>query len=412
MIYRPNMSESHIPQPSAGSSAPATLVDSAADGAVGPAVSRNELPPAPSQEGVLAMGELNMVDPYLYKQMIQVANFTWSTRDEPNKLLWYMAVQPSSFNKILAHLSRIYVSWVGSVEVSFKIAGTGFHAGWLKFVHLPPSIHPTDVAGRPFEHTVHPWVAADPKELALASLVVRDIRRTHFHYARTPNEGTRVDDIGGYIACFVSQNLNTSSTGSQNIQVNVYTRLNPDFRFMWLRSPVDDIVEKQQEMPDVLKYMLDFKINYGSQFLLTSVPIPVEKILILPSTLKQLTTGVYNCFSLTGEPMSKFDTKDWQYESKHMTFKWKENSSDNTTWYLHNPTPYWSGMPGSKTWGCATGNAITQTNGCSLYVYKIDGLDYEMRVKPADPTNFGPGDEMRVFLDYTNSETWNITELV
>lgn len=295
------MSQQHIPQPDAV--APGEQVSSVDTAA--PMTSIETTSPSPSQDIFPAVGEFNALDPYFYNQDRRLVTIPWSTSDETGKMLWYIPLNPLQMDENLAYFCKAYLAWVGDFVFMFKIAGTGFHAGMLTFVKLPPTVHPTKVQD-PKLYSYFPWDGADPKLLQCGGLYGRDIRPIKYHYMRKQANLPEDYYMGGYLACFVDLPLATSATGNPTINVAVWIKCAPSFRVSWMLP-----VKLQQDLPSVmappvLSWMLSFR-QHNPKFILSSAPITMEKVIVFPAATKVLNNGIYNCSKLNGDGMSQFD---------------------------------------------------------------------------------------------------------
>lgn len=290
------MSQAHIPQPNSQSSAPAEAFDSTADAPHGPTVAGIGVPAGPPQEIPVHTGAQNTFDITIHRQFIPMDTVTWSTAQVKGTLIWFTPVHPSRANPILSYLTPLYNAWGGPLEYNFKIAGTGFHAGAIAIVRIPPNRHPSEFTS-PSQWGPFEYVVMDPKMLEVASLEVSDQRPIAYHY--NPLNLQDSYSFGGYLAMYVLVPLNTSSTGSQTIAIQVFNRPGATFQFSQLITP--SIGSPQVKIPQELDQYLSFSKND----VLANMPIWVESLYIQPSTTKQVKT-VYNCFSLTGEPLSKY----------------------------------------------------------------------------------------------------------
>lgn len=300
---------SHIPQPA--TTAPSEQVLSTDENIGSAGVSGIDLPDVKPAESMIHVGQVNALDPILYSQQIFSATFPWNTKDEPGKCLWFTEITPLKANKILATLASIYNCWTGGIEFMFKVAGTGFHAGAVTIVKIPPNFHPSEFSGTK-DWSAFPWQLYDPKMLEVCSVIARDQRPVTYHYTNAPNGQPDSWDIGGWLAVYVDMSLNTSSSGSQTIQVNVWAKPAPDFRFLQLRIPRDDIKNDNMLMPTALTNALDFSAYIKSVEHIASAPRICDKLVILPALTKQLNQGLYNCYDLNGFPLSTF-TQSAQY---------------------------------------------------------------------------------------------------
>lgn len=208
------------------------LVDSAEAGT--PLVSGIASAPANSAAEIVPhTGQANNYDPYLNEQFIVTANLTWSTSQLPGTLLWSSRIHPDECNVFVSHISKMYNAWAGSLDFRVKIAGTGFHAGALFLVRLPPNIDPASLLTlediTPFEYAI-----VDPKILDPIDRNVMDQRPILYHY-RNPADPNDPNSFGGHFCIYVGIQLNTSSSGATNISLQVSTRAGMDLVFSQIR---------------------------------------------------------------------------------------------------------------------------------------------------------------------------------
>lgn len=186
-----------------------------------------EIKPSNSSELLSHVGVMNTIDPYLHENYISKANFTWNTAQLPGTCLWYAKIHPDECNELVAYITKIYNAWVGSIEFKIKIAATGFHAGSLVCVRLPPNIHPNDVTN-PNQFTTFPHTQIDVKTLETFTKDIMDQRQMLFHYR--DDDPKLYTSFGGYYAVYVMLPLSTSSTGATQVNCNVWSRAGSDFR--------------------------------------------------------------------------------------------------------------------------------------------------------------------------------------
>lgn len=345
--------ESHIPQPE--SVAPTQQFTSVETAPHGPSVSL-EVPGIPPTEAVTHLGELNNIDNFFYEQDIHAATFNWTTRDEPGKLLWYIPISPQAMNKALSYISKLYIGWAGDFLITFKIAGTAFHAGNMVVVAFPPSEHPTKYAGSK-NYTMFPWCAADPKTLEIMTITARDKRPMAYHYTDGFDfaGGESNLNIGGYIAAFVDLQLNTSSSGSQAIQVQVWSKCAPNFKFVFFRPPTIEILPGQVEVPPMLEYYLNFSLQSTNQnFIMSSNAIVARKLVAFSSDTKELTSGFYNTYNVEGEYTKEVVFKtDFYLPDEPNIYTVKSNSTSAGVKTIRT-APFWEYHPNKETsWALA-----------------------------------------------------------
>lgn len=232
------MSQAHIPQPDA-TQAPAEQFGSTEAAPHGSTISGIGNPGPPPTEVIQHTLAHNAIDPIIYQQFIFNSVFTWSTSDARGKLLWSMPINPTAWNPVMARLATLYNCWGGGVEIDCKIAGTGFHAGCLVFVRIPPNRTAEEFSGN-YSWSAFEWYKLDPKTLEVATFRFGDQRQVNYHYTVKEGNDPKSWDIGGTIACFVDLGLNTASTGTNQIEVEIFTRPAQDFVFNQLVIPSVD----------------------------------------------------------------------------------------------------------------------------------------------------------------------------
>lgn len=171
---------------------------------------------------------------YLKKQHISLQRFTWSTSQLPGTLLVNIPITPLRANNIISYLSGIFNAWNGGLEYQAKVAGTGFHAGALGIARIPPNIDPSSLK-TVSQFTAFEYSVIDPKTLEAISKHIPDQRPIMYHYMS--DDFSDPNNIGGYFVIFVILQLNTSSTGTNQIDVEIFNKLAPDFRFIQVIPP-------------------------------------------------------------------------------------------------------------------------------------------------------------------------------
>jgi len=245
------------------------------------------VPVAPSQpEAEAHVGNTGMLDPIFYQQFVSLTQFVWSTTQPPGTLLWSTAISPKKSTRNLKHISQMYNLWVGGFDYQLKVGGTGFHAGALAIVRLPPNIAPETLV-TPADFSVFEYTIMDPKTLEAMAKNVCDQRRNFYHNMNEPENS--VDAIGGYIGVYVWLQLNTSSTGTSQIDVSVATRCAPDFAFLQMRN----IVDSGPTVDDGVKYAALFENK--TLHINPYTGVPVTNLIINASTK----TKIENINSMT-----------------------------------------------------------------------------------------------------------------
>lgn len=192
-------------------------------------------PHAPTIEGVRhANVDSGEIMSYLKKQNRALTRFTWSSSQLPGTILFSTPVTPLRGNENVAYLAKMFNLWVGGMDYETKVAGTGFHAGAIGMVRIPPNIDPYTLKTVQ-QFTAFEYSLIDPKNLEAVTNCVSDQRTTMYHYMS--EDFSEPNNIGGYFVIFVFLQLNTSSTGTNQIDVQVFNKLAPDFRFIQVVPP-------------------------------------------------------------------------------------------------------------------------------------------------------------------------------
>lgn len=165
-------------------------------------------------------------------------------------------MHPSRVNPLVAYISEIYNTWGGGIEFNFKVAGTGFHAGALAFVRIPPNVSPQQFSS-PTEWGAFEYVVMDPKTLEVLSIDVMDQRQLNFHFMKMDEKDPT--SFGGYIACYVLIPLNTSSTGTQQIAIQAFARPGATFTMNQIIMP--GIRSSEQPQPIELITAINTGLN-------------------------------------------------------------------------------------------------------------------------------------------------------
>lgn len=227
---------------------------------------------------------------YVKSQHISLRNVTWSTSQLPGTLLMSIPITPLRANSVVAYLSGIFNAWNGGLEYQAKVAGTGFHAGSIGIARIPPNIDPKTLQTKE-QFTVFEYSVIDPKTLEAFSKHIPDQRPIMYHYMS--DDFTDPNNIGGYFVIFVIQQLNTSSTGTNQIDIEVFNKLAPDFRFIQVVPPT----LPNQPIVDPDKWSTLFSIPNLHSSALFDMPITAMRI-EAAGTVSNARTGMVN---LAGE---------------------------------------------------------------------------------------------------------------
>lgn len=246
------MSQVNAPQPTPSGGA-AEVFDSTIEPAA-PTVSSTGLPGPTPAEGAIHAGTINGIDPYLRSQYIATSTPTWSTAMAPGTLVFSKPIHPQSSHQYLAHLSKMYNVFVGGIDYVIKVCGTGFHAGALMVVRIPPNYKPQEIS-KLEDITAFEYKIIDPKTLEVVSQTVIDQRNVMYHYL--PLDLDDYQSFGGHFAIYVNVPLNTSSSGSSQIAVQIFERPSVNFSFLQLR-PLD-LISPSFRVPAQLEHALNFR---------------------------------------------------------------------------------------------------------------------------------------------------------
>lgn len=304
------MSQSHIPQPAAG--APDEVFDSVSSQAVQPVISALGNPAGPPQEIPMHTGQQNTFDTKVHMQWVPIDTIIWSVNQPTGVLLWKRPIHPSFSNNLLSYLTGIYNTWGGSLDYRFKVAGTGFHAGAIAIVRIPPNRNPEEF-NTPSLWGAFEYLVIDPKTLETESVGVSDQRPIAFHYFpfREDNPLT----FGGWIAMYVLIPLNTSATGSQQIAIQSFCKPGMNFQLSQLIMPSAN-TEVVPFPPENRDYFDNFNTSA-----ITTAPLLCDTIIFEPDTVIE-SFFVANCYSIDGKPMSKWNRThpQWNEADKDITF--------------------------------------------------------------------------------------------
>lgn len=257
-------------------------------------------PEPPRSEPQRHVGVSNSYDRTLNMQNVFTAEFTWSTNDQSGTVLWYTELHPRRMSPPMQHLASMYTYWAGDVFYTVKIAGTAFHAGALTMVEVPPSIHPTTLAGTK-DYTIYNWVMIDAKNPSLEGFRIRDVRQGAFHYIDRDAESLSTIDIGGYLMLVVDMPLNTSSTGTQQISVQIWSKPADNFQLLKLRMPSQTTKKPEVKAPLFLDHILNLP-TYGYMGVKSpTFDASLTKLVVRPSTIKVSTVNLAGHYSLDGK---------------------------------------------------------------------------------------------------------------
>lgn len=217
-----------------------------ADGGVGPN----------NMEAPMHAGSMNTFDSKYYTHWMALSTFSWDVSMSPAQLLWSTPIHPDKSHQWLAWDAKKYYIWAGGFDYSIKVAGTGFHAGSVMIVRIPPGYSP-DQFRTITDLFQFDWKQMDPKTLEVVSLGVMDQRNIMYHYF--PLDLKDKNSFGGHIAVYVVMPLATSGSGVTSINLLVMTRPSRNFT-------MDQLVPIRVEAPMLSKpFNLEFALDFTKQ---------------------------------------------------------------------------------------------------------------------------------------------------
>lgn len=279
-------------------SAPTTHIESTQEAPHGQSVSGIGHDGAGPEEAMLHTGAFNSIDIYMRMQFLALASFAWTTQQAPGTLLWQAPIKPQNSHQFIRHLALMYNTWVGGFDYNIKVCGTGFHAGALAIVRLPPNIQPSSVTS-PADFTAFEYIIIDPKTLEVVTEHIIDQRRTMYHYMND----TGMESSGGYIAVYVLVQLNTSSTGSQQIAVQVLTRPSQQFNFFQIK-PIESKGGPDPE-PDEPRALAE-AFNVGGDCLNSTAIFTdeIKRFTVMPKSQANPLASQAGCYKFSGAPVN------------------------------------------------------------------------------------------------------------
>lgn len=289
------MSSTNAPQPDAAVNAAAEVFDSTVTPSQGQ-VSQDQGQGANNAEGPMHAGTINTIDQYFFMQFIALTSFIWDTSMSPGQLVWSIPIHPTFVHQFMAHLSKMYNAFVGGFDFSITVAGTGFHAGKLMIVRLPPNIRPESLR-TVADITAFPYMVIDPKTLETVVKSAMDQRNVMYHYL--PYNANDPQTFGGYLAIYVLLPLNTSSTGATQISVQVLSRPARDFMFTQIRPINPDVTNIYK--PVEIEQALDFTTDKTNPIFATSL---TGFTAYTAKDVRQLTSQTFNCVRMDGKAMN------------------------------------------------------------------------------------------------------------
>lgn len=154
------------------------------------------------------------------KQFVYTGTYTWSTTDQPGKVLHVFPIHPEACNKYTDHVYQMFNVWTGGQKARIRIIGTAFYGGGLYFVRIPPNYTIEQVNAMDLSsYTAFPHADMDPKNLSSIDLDLPDYRIGHFHQG--PLELSNPQSFAGWLAIVVNARLVTQSPEISSIDLRV-----------------------------------------------------------------------------------------------------------------------------------------------------------------------------------------------
>jgi len=253
--------------------------------------------PAPPNEITAYATQANVIDPILYENFMSVALVQWTTAMLPGTLLWYTPVHPKFANQYIQYITALYNTWAGGMQYKIKVAGTGFHAGALAMVKLPPNVKPSSLGGSQ-DWEVFGYEIFDPKDISMETRSANDQKPLMYHYTGDFNEDDP-NSFGGYICLFVKMGLQTSSTGTNQIGIQIWNRLDMDFMVAQMR-PINSVESRPGDAAQLL--FPEAKELYEGMLW----PAPVNALNVKPSSEVRNTTACYGAVRFDGTELSTY----------------------------------------------------------------------------------------------------------
>lgn len=292
---------SHIPQPTGDGENLQTEFHSTQLQPNAPTLAPIETPTPNTREVQAAAGEEVTIPDYFYKQWRRVATLEWTTNDPVGKMLWSADVSPLTLDPALAWQMALFHAWGGDFDIMVRAVGTGFHAGQMALVSVPPGIELGDI-NNPLDYTLYPYEVLDVKKLEPIAFPIRDRRNVKYHYMKRTTGPPGIQDIGGKVAVFVDTPLTTSATGVQKISIAIWAKCASNFRVAYVRNPLTHVPVQEAYVPDVLIKALNASwfnpFNNGLGFLST--------INIMPKTTVKLTKYYANMVNMDGKVVGEY----------------------------------------------------------------------------------------------------------
>lgn len=236
--------------------ADAGLLTSSTDGT--PAVVSNEEIP---QQNLLPsyasrIGTLQDLDTYIRTHYIQIAKLNWNTTQLEGTILYTNQIHPLRSNKIIKHLYKIFNTWTGGLDYKIKIAATGFNAGAIIVLRVPPNIDITKL--KTVENMTHfPHIIIEAKTLEMPTVEFIDQLRFFFHYTNKFDTNDP-DTFGGHFIIGVWSPLVAVGSGPSSVNIVISNKASESFSFAQIIPP--DMMDQEISIDyEFYKMLLNFK---------------------------------------------------------------------------------------------------------------------------------------------------------
>lgn len=174
----------------------------------------------------------NYVDGFLHQHFILSRTVTWSNSQPPGTILAEFRVDPRQSNNLVKYIAKMYNAWSGQLQLAAKICGTGFHAGAIALIKIPPNV---DYKGKTMQQlTCFPYILMDPKNQEVEGFDMSDQRNVMYHWF---SDDQAKQTFGGTVVVMVYVTLTLASSGSTSIAIAFSQRLGPDFQFYQMIDP-------------------------------------------------------------------------------------------------------------------------------------------------------------------------------
>ncbi|AAG42492.1 capsid [Walrus calicivirus] len=151
----------------------------------------------------------------------------WSTTEAQGKILFSQALSPE-LNPYLRHISSLYSTWSGGIDVRFTVSGSGVFGGKLAALVVPPGVEPVESPSM----LQYPHVLFDARQTEPVIFTIPDIRRTLYH-TMDDTDTTRL------VIMVYNELINPyeQTDIKSSCSITVETRPSVDFTFSLLKPP-------------------------------------------------------------------------------------------------------------------------------------------------------------------------------